>query len=40
MSAEWLATFENEVAQFPMSKYADHVDSMVRFLDLLGRVFS
>jgi predicted phage terminase large subunit-like protein len=30
--ADWLDTFEAEVAQFPFSKYADQVDSMVHFL--------
>ena len=34
-SAPWLETFEAEVAAFPMSKYADQVDSMVHFLTLL-----
>ena len=32
VSAPWLETFETEVATFPMSKYADQVDSMVQFL--------
>lgn len=32
--APWLETFEAEVASFPMSKYADQVDSMVQFLHL------
>lgn len=31
-AAPWLETFENEIAAFPMSKYADQVDSMVHFL--------
>jgi phage terminase large subunit-like protein len=35
VSAPWLETFESEVATFPMSKYADQVDSMVQFLTLL-----
>jgi predicted phage terminase large subunit-like protein len=35
MSAPWLETFEAEVAAFPMSKYADQVDSMVQFLTFL-----
>jgi predicted phage terminase large subunit-like protein len=35
VSAPWLETFEAEVASFPMSKYADQVDSMVQFLYLL-----
>ena len=30
--APWLETFESEVAAFPMSKFADQVDSMVQFL--------
>lgn len=34
-SADWLETFENEIAQFPFSKYADQVDSMVHFLAFL-----
>jgi predicted phage terminase large subunit-like protein len=34
-AAPWLETFENEVAAFPMSKYADQVDSMVHFLGFL-----
>lgn len=34
-AAAWLETFENEVAAFPMSKYADQVDSMVHFLGFL-----
>lgn len=33
--ADWLDTFETEVAQFPHSKYADQVDSMVHFLRVL-----
>lgn len=33
--ADWLATFEAEVAQFPFSKYADQVNSMVHFLKSL-----
>jgi predicted phage terminase large subunit-like protein len=32
ISADWLSTFEAEIAQFPSSKYADQVDSMVHFL--------
>ncbi len=35
-SADWLETFEAEVAEFPQSKYADQVDSMVQFLFLMG----
>ncbi|MGD0187419.1 MAG: phage terminase large subunit [Roseiarcus sp.] len=35
MSAPWLETFESEVASFPMSKFADQVDSMVHFLGFL-----
>ena len=35
VSAPWLETFESEVATFPMSKYADQVDSMVQFLHSL-----
>ena len=35
VSAPWLETFEAEVASFPMSKYADQVESMVQFLYLL-----
>jgi predicted phage terminase large subunit-like protein len=35
VSAPWLETFESEVATFPLSKYADQVDSMVHFLGLL-----
>src|SRR5438105_12160870 len=31
-SAPWLETFQSEVATFPMSKFADQVDSMVQFL--------
>ena len=34
-TAPWLETFETEVAQFPQSKYADQVDSMVHFLTAL-----
>ena len=34
-AAPWLETFETEVAQFPQSKYADQVDSMVHFLTVL-----
>lgn len=34
-TADWLATFEAEVAQFPFSKFADQVDSMVHFLHAL-----
>lgn len=34
-TAPWLATFETEVAQFPSSKFADQVDSMVHFLNSL-----
>ena len=34
-SAPWLETFESEVAAFPMSKFADQVDSMVQFLHSL-----
>lgn len=37
LSAPWLETFEAEVASFPMSKYADQVDSMVQFLHLLDQ---
>jgi predicted phage terminase large subunit-like protein len=33
--ADWLDTFEAEIAQFPYSKYADQVDSMVHFLRAL-----
>jgi phage terminase large subunit-like protein len=35
VSAPWLETFESEVAAFPLSKYADQVDSMVHFLTFL-----
>ena len=35
MIANWLATFEAEVAQFPLSRFADQVDSMVHFLHAL-----
>jgi predicted phage terminase large subunit-like protein len=35
ISAPWLETFENEIAAFPMSKFADQVDSMVHFLGFL-----
>jgi predicted phage terminase large subunit-like protein len=35
VSAPWLETFESEVAAFPLSKYADQVDSMVHFLTSL-----
>jgi predicted phage terminase large subunit-like protein len=35
LTAPWLETFENEIAAFPMSKFADQVDSMVHFLALL-----
>lgn len=35
ISAPWLETFENEIAAFPMSKFADQVDSMVHFLAFL-----
>ena len=35
VSAPWLETFENEIASFPMSKFADQVDSMVHFLGFL-----
>jgi predicted phage terminase large subunit-like protein len=35
-SAPWLEAFELEVASFPLSKYADQVDSMVHFLDWLN----
>ena len=35
LSAPWLETFENEIASFPMSKFADQVDSMVHFLGFL-----
>ncbi len=35
VSAPWLEAFESEVAAFPLSKYADQVDSMVHFLALL-----
>jgi predicted phage terminase large subunit-like protein len=31
-TAPWLETFEAEIASFPLSKYADQVDSMVHFL--------
>jgi predicted phage terminase large subunit-like protein len=34
-SAPWLETFEAEVAAFPLSKFADQVDSMVHFLSAL-----
>ena len=37
VSAPWLAIFEVKAASFPMSKYADQVDSMVPFLHLLDR---
>jgi predicted phage terminase large subunit-like protein len=30
--AEWLEIFEAELAAFPLSKFADQVDSMVHFL--------
>jgi predicted phage terminase large subunit-like protein len=40
VSAPWLETFENEVAAFPMSKFADQVDSMVHFLALLDQYTS
>ena len=33
--AEWLETFESEVAAFPFCKYLDQVDSMVHFLAFL-----
>jgi predicted phage terminase large subunit-like protein len=33
--ADWLETFEAEVAAFPLSKFADQVDSMVHFLHAL-----
>jgi predicted phage terminase large subunit-like protein len=36
-NAPWLTTFEDEVAQFPYSKYADQVDSMVHFLHAFDR---
>jgi predicted phage terminase large subunit-like protein len=35
VSAPWLETFEAEIAAFPLSKYADQVDSMVHFLGFL-----
>ena len=35
VEAPWLETFENEVAAFPNSKFADQVDSMVHFLAFL-----
>jgi predicted phage terminase large subunit-like protein len=35
VSAPWLETFESEVAAFPLSKYADQVDSMVHFLTVI-----
>ena len=35
VAALWLETFENEVAAFPNSKFADQVDSMVHFLAYL-----
>ena len=35
VSAPWLEAFESEVATFPMSKFADQVDSMVQFLHSL-----
>jgi predicted phage terminase large subunit-like protein len=35
-SAAWLEAFELEVASFPLSKYADQVDSMVHFLNWLN----
>ncbi len=34
-AAPWLEVFEAEVAAFPLSKYADQVDSMVQFLRAL-----
>jgi predicted phage terminase large subunit-like protein len=34
-AAPWLETFEREVAEFPFSKFADQVDSMVHFLGAL-----
>jgi predicted phage terminase large subunit-like protein len=36
-AADWLETFEAEVAEFPFSKYADQVDSMVHFLSSLDQ---
>ena len=36
--APWLETFENEVAAFPLGRFADQVDSMVQFFSgLSGR---
>ena len=35
VSAPWLEIFESEIAAFPMSKFADQVDSMVHFLHFL-----
>ena len=35
IAAPWLETFENEIAAFPNSKFADQVDSMVHFLAFL-----
>ena len=37
VAAPWLETFEAEVANFPMSKFADQVHSMVHFLTSLDR---
>ena len=37
-AAPWLETFEAEIAAFPLSKYADQVDSMVQFLGALDRM--
>ncbi|MGD1039179.1 MAG: phage terminase large subunit [Roseiarcus sp.] len=35
MKADWLETFEAEIAAFPLSKFADQVDSMAHFLHTL-----
>ncbi len=35
VEADWLETFEAEIAAFPLSKFADQVDSMVHFLHAL-----
>lgn len=35
MAAPWLEAFEAEVTGFPLTKYADQVDSMVQFLHAL-----
>jgi phage terminase large subunit-like protein len=33
--ADWLEAFEAEIGAFPLSKFADQVDSMVHFLHAL-----